>query len=141
MKTAAFIFLSILTITLVSSCGKNADNGETPTDFPGKWTLIEIYGNDHWGGPAYWKNANGDTKIEFTADGKYFRKYPTDSNYTFIGTFQKLSDSTIRITQANPVNPSHPSYTLNYSFSHGGYMIWGIFGSEALIEEKYKIDR
>jgi hypothetical protein len=140
MKTLGFVFSSILTIIIAGSCNKTVDNAAIPKGFNGKWTLVEIYGNDHWGGPAHWKTVTADTKIEFTSDGKYFKKYSTDSSYTFIGTFQVLSDSTIKITQANPVNPSYPSYTLNYTFSAGGYMTWGVFGTEALIEEKYHFD-
>jgi hypothetical protein len=102
--------------------------------------LAETYGNDHWGGAAYWKPVTVNTKIEFTPDGEYFKQYPTDNTYTFIGTYKVVSDSTIRITQANPINPSYPSYTLDYNFSAGGYMTWGIFGYEALIKEKYRLD-
>lgn len=141
MKTVVFVFSSILTIVIAGSCNKNVDNSATPTVFAGKWTLVEIFGNDYWGGPAYWKTVTANTKIEFTPDGKYFKKHSTDSTYTFIGTFRVLSDSTIQITQANPVNPSYPSYTLDYTFSARGYMTWGIFGTEALIKEKYQLDK
>ncbi len=141
IKTLGLLFSSILTVIITGSCNKAVDNSTTPTGFAGKWTLVEIYGNDYWGGPAHWKTVSTGTKIQFTSDGRYFKKYSTDSSYTFIGTFKVLSDSTIKITQANPVNPSYPSYTLNYTFSAGEYMTWGVFGTEALIEEKYLYDK
>ena len=141
MKNVILIFSSILTIMFESSCTKNVDNLTTPTNFIGKWTLTEILGNDYWGGAAYWHNVNVNIKIEFTTDGKYLKKYSSDSTFTIIGTFRKLSDSTIEITQENPANPSYPSYVLNYTFSSGGYMTWGDFGYEGIIKEKYNLNK
>ena len=132
--------MAIFIFTTFIACKKNDNTSPAPSDFVGTWTISQVFGNDYWGGAAYWKNADGKTKIKFTTDGKYFKEYSTDSTYTFIGTFQKLSDSTIQITQTNPVNPSYPSYILNYSFSIGGYMTWGNFGTEAIIKEKYKLN-
>jgi len=139
MKIVTLILSTFLIILIDCSCSKNVDN--RVTTFVGKWTLTEVYGNDYWGGPAYWKNVDDNTKIEFTTDGKYFKKYVADSTYTFIGTYQILSDSTIQFKQANPVNPSYPDYVLNYTLSKGSYMTWGIFGYEGIIKEKYKLDK
>lgn len=109
-------------------------------NFVGKWTLVETFGNDYYGGPAYWKKTNNLTKIELTMDGKYLRKQANDSNYTLIGTYRQLSDSTIQIKWANPVNPNAPDFTIKYTFSTGGNMIWGDYGFENIIKEKFKQD-
>ena len=138
MKKFIIVFLSILTIAFVSSCNKTLDNSITPTNFTGKWSLTEIFGNDSWGAPFYWKKVNSGTKIEFTKEGKYLRKDFSDGTYIFIGTFQMLSDSTIKI---NPVSPSYPGYVLNYSFSKDGYMTWETGRTESIIIEKFKLDR
>ncbi|MBY0481274.1 MAG: hypothetical protein K2Q21_07960 [Chitinophagaceae bacterium] len=128
---------AILTINHIS-CTKDIE--VAPTEFTGTWTINQVYGNDYWGGPAYWKNADSNTKLKFTTDGKYFRKYPTDSAYTLIGSYLVLSNSKIKISQINPPVPSYPTYTLDYSFDIGGFMTWGVFGTEGIIKEKFKIN-
>ena len=141
MKKFIIIFSRILTIAFVSSCNKTLDNSITPTNFTGKWSLTEIFGNDYWGGPFSWKKVNGVTEIEFTKDGKYFRKDFWDDTYIFIGTFQMLSDSTIKITPDKAMSPSYPSYIRNYSFSKDGDMTWETGRTESIIKEKFKLDR
>jgi hypothetical protein len=131
---------SILTFFTTTSCKKDIKGAPAPTAFTGKWSLVQLYGNDYWGGTSYWKTATATTKIEFTTDSRYFRKYPGESNYTLVGTFQVLTDSTIQIIQSNPPSPSYPSYILYYSFSEGGHMTWGNFGTEGVIKEKYRLD-
>ncbi|HEY8894874.1 MAG TPA: hypothetical protein VIM79_08655 [Niastella sp.] len=137
MKPVILIFTCIIVTMFGNSCSRNTD---TPGGFVGKWTLAEVYANDYWGGPLYWREAKGDVRIQFTNDGKYYRKYAKDSFYTLIGNYQKLSDSTIKITWAQPPNPDAPSYILNYTFSKGRYMTWGWFGFEGIAEEKFRLD-
>jgi hypothetical protein len=140
MKRLIIVLLGILTIFTTNSCKKDIKGATAPTAFTGKWSLVQILVNDYWGGPAYWKTANTNTKIQFTPDGKYFKKYPYDTTYALIGSFQVLSDSTIQITASNPPSPSYPSFILYYNFSEGGHMTWGNFGTGALIKEKYRLD-
>jgi hypothetical protein len=137
MKPVTFIFTCIIFTMFGNSCSKKTD---TPTGFVGKWTLAEVCANDYWGGPIYWQQAKGDVRIEFTNDGKYYRKYAEDSIYTLIGTYQKLSDSTIQITWAQPPNPGAPGYILNYTFSKGRYMTWGLLAYEGITEEKFRLN-
>ena len=139
MKTIKFI-LSVLIFTIFVACNKNNITSPAPTDFVGTWTISKIYGNDVWGGAYYWKDADGKTKIEFTTDGKYFRKYSTDSSYTLIGAYQKPTDSTIVITPVSINGASVYPYTLFYNFESGGYMTWGNFSTEVVVKEKYKKD-
>lgn len=138
MKTFVFI-AGIITMTFIGSCTKTNDNAT----FAGTWQLTDVYANDYWGGPIYWQKAKGDEKIKFTTDGKYYRKYAGDSTYTLIGNYQKLSDSTIHITWAQPPNPGAPSYTLNYtlnySLSKGRHMTWGLLAHEGVTQEKFKL--
>gem|GEM_PF-5433746 len=47
MKKIFLLISSIVTIMITSSCTKNINNNATPTNFTGKWTLTEIYGNDY----------------------------------------------------------------------------------------------
>ena len=141
MKQFLFIFLAAISIVCLNSCSKDKNDNQTPTDLVGKWTQREVYANDSWGAPFYWQQANDGTTIEFTADGKFFKKYTTDAAYTYIGTFQRLSDSTLQITLANPGNSSHPSHILAYQFSAGGYLTLGNFASEGVIKEKYHSDQ
>jgi hypothetical protein len=138
MRTITFIFISITIIMSGNSCSKKTD--DTPTNFVGNWTLAEVYGNDYWGGPLYWSEAKADTRIVFTSDGKYYRKYAKDNDYTLIGTYKKLTDSTIQITWLQPPNPSAPSYILNYNFSKGRYMTWGPLAYEGVVEEKFRLN-
>lgn len=135
----AFLFNAAIFLMLVS-CSKNHTD-DIPTDFIGTWTQTQVYGNDYWGGAAYWKNANGNTKIKFTSNGKYYVKYFSDTIYTYIGGFTKLPNNRIEIIQANPPNPSYPSYSLDYNFENNDFMIWGNFGTEGIIKEKYKLDK
>lgn len=140
MKTITPGCFVALIMLMAVSCKKNPAEKPAPTGFTGKWTLVEIYGNDMWGGPAYWKPATNARQIEFTADGKYLTKISPATSYTLAGTWLKLSDSTIQITHATPPNPSYPAYTLNYTFSSGGYMTWGTFNTESRVKEKYRLD-
>ena len=107
--------LCILTILTTNSCKKDIRSTGAPTAFTGKWSLVQIYGNDYWGGPAYWKTATATMKIEFTTGGKYLKKYAGDTTYTLIGNYQVLSDSTIQIIQSNPPNTTYPDYILYYT--------------------------
>lgn len=132
-----FIFTAaIITMMFIGSCSKKND---TPASFAGTWQLTDVYANDYWGGPIYWQKEKNDIKIKFTTDGKYYRKYAEDSTYTLIGAYQKLSDSTIQITWAQPPNPGTPSYILNYTFSKGRYMTWGLLAYEGVTEEKFML--
>lgn len=133
--------LTFLILFLFISCRKNNDKEAFLDNVVGKWTLVEIFGNDYYGGPAYWKKTNGITKIELTMDRKYYRKQSNDSNYIFMGTYRQLSDSTIQIIWANPINPNSPNFTIKYTFSEGGYMTWGDYGFEHIIKEKFKQDK
>jgi hypothetical protein len=72
---------SILTVFTTNSCKQDRNNPPTPMAFTGKWSLVQIYGNDHWGVPAYWKAATANTKIQFTPGGKYYRKYPNNTTH------------------------------------------------------------
>ena len=138
MRTVTIIYTCIAIIILGNSCSKKTD--DAPTDFVGKWTLAEVNGNDYWGGPLYWREAKGDIRVEFTADGKYYRKYAEDNNYTLIGTYQKLTDSTMQITWSQPPNSSASSYIINYTFSKGRYMTWGPLAYEGIVEEKFRLN-
>jgi len=139
MKPLILAVVSACVIFMASACSKNNVKGK-PFSFTGKWSLVEIFANDYWGGPAYWQVSKSLKKMVFTADNKYFIKLPTDSDYIFIGTYKKLSDNKIQITQANPINPASPVYVLYYTFSKGGYMTWGNFATEGVIKEKYELD-
>lgn len=110
-----------------------------PTDLVGKWNLTHIYGNDYWGGPFYWRTTSADTKIEFTADKKYYWKYSFDTTYTYIGTYVRLSDSTVEIMPVNPPNPSVTSYVLTYFFEKGGLINIGDFATEGVIRERFQL--
>src|SRR3954468_4476964 len=136
MKT--YLILVTLFLTIFISCSKNTLN-ITPSGFKGTWTLYQIYGNDYWGGRAYWKNVDPGTKIKFTADHKYYRRDFSDSAYILIGTYTQLQNGNIQITQNNPPNPSYPTYILDYVFEPKGFMTWGNFGTEGLIKEKFKL--
>ena len=138
MKT--FILIAgIITATFIGSCSK--EKGQP--GFAGIWQLTDVYANDYWGGPIYWQKAKGDVKIQFTTDGKYYRKYAENSTFTLIGTYQILSDSTIQITWAQPPNPDAPSYildyTTDYNFSKGRSFTWGLLAYEGITQEKFRL--
>jgi len=134
------MFWAVLLSLLIASCSKDNDlPAPAPTSLIGKWNLTETYGNDFWGAPLYWRSTSSDTKINFTADNKYYRQYSFDTAYTYIGTYEKLSDSTLRITWAHPPNPEAPSYTLNYLFEKGGLLTLGDYAYEGLVREKFRL--
>jgi hypothetical protein len=139
----AFLIIGTVMMLCLAACSKKQETViilPKPADIVGKWTLYQIFGNDHWGGAAYWKTANPATKFELTADVKYFRKNATQTTYTLIGTYTKLPNNKIQITWANPIQPAYPTYTLDYDFETGGFMTWGTFDTEGMIKEKFKID-
>ncbi|HWK03583.1 MAG TPA: hypothetical protein VNS58_08120 [Puia sp.] len=134
------ILLGAILVILISSCSKDNDPpAPAPTDLVGQWNLTEVYGKDFRGAPLYWRSTSADTKINFTADKKYYRKYSFDTAYTFIGTYEKLSDSTVKITVANPPNPTSPSYILRFFFEKGELLNIGHDGFEGVTRERFKL--
>lgn len=133
MRRMLLISAVILLIGSVS-CSKVS----LPQSFIGDWTIHQVYGNTSWGAPLHWMDVPPITKIRFTSNGEYFRRTGDMNNYALIGTYQILSDNKIKITWANPPNPSVPSYTLDYTFEKGGFMTWGILATEGTVQEKYK---
>ena len=81
--------------------------------------------------------------VEFTADGKYYRKGGLSDDTLYLsGNFTKQKDSSILVVPFNPLNynPSSPessNYTLYYSLETGGYLILRGFGFEGIVAEKY----
>ena len=134
------MFWAVILALLIASCSKDNDL-PAPTSLVGKWNLTETYGNDFWGAPLYWRSTSSDTKIIFTADHKYYRKNSFDTAYTYIGPYENLNDSTIRITWAHPPVPSASSYTLNYIFEKGGLLNIGNYAYEGLVRERYKLSQ
>ncbi|MDO6388763.1 hypothetical protein Q4E40_01405 [Pontibacter sp. BT731] len=135
------LLISIIALT-IASCSNNKDETPAPTDILGKWTLNQVYANDHWGGPLYWQPAKSGIEIEFTSDKKFFKKYPSDGFYSLQGSFVKLNDSTLQITRLNPADPSFPTYELSYSFETGGVLILGNrHMHEGVVKEKFKIQK
>ncbi len=126
------VIVAMITVGL-SSCTK--DSVSAPIDFTGTWTLHQTYGNDYWGGPFYWKAGDPNTKIKFTADGKYFRRDATELDFTLIGTYLLLPGSKIQITFTNPLNPSYLPKTLDNGFEMGGFMTWEYLATEGIIKE------
>ncbi len=131
------LILYIIFVATIISCTKSDSVPSTPTSFIGTWTISKTYGNDVWGAPYYWKDADGKTKIKFTTDGKYFRKYSSDNIYTLIGGFQVKSDSTITIIPDSINGNVNYPYTLYYKFEIGGFMTWGNFATEGIVKEKF----
>lgn len=134
------IFFGLILVLLIASCSKdNETPAPAPTDIVGQWNLTDVYGNDFRGTPLYWRSTSADTRIRFTADKKYYRKYSFDTVYTFIGTYDRLSDSTLRITWTNPPNPEAPSYILHYIFEKGGLLNIGNYAFEGVVRERFKL--
>ena len=132
----------LLLIGMIASCSKDNEPAPAPTNLVGTWNLTEVYGNDYWGGPLYWRSTSAETKIRFTADKKYYRKYSFDTVYTFIGTYVRLSDSTLEIIPANPPNPSPPTtYVLTYLFEKGGVINLGNYAFEGVVREKFHLSQ
>jgi hypothetical protein len=123
---------TILLILIISSCSKDP----TPTSLVGKWVQTKVYGNDYWGGPAYWKPGNLNIKVKFTSDNKYYRKEETDPDFVLNGTYTLIGNDAIEITSS--IDTSN-TYTLNYHFESGGYMVWGFFSTEDLQQEKFRL--
>ena len=114
-----------------------------PTDIIGKWKLVGICANDSWGAPTYWRDVKSNATVEFTADGKYYRKggFSDDTLY-LSGNFKKQIDSTILVVPFNPLNynPAHPessNYTLYYSLEKGDFLILRSDAFEGIVAEKY----
>lgn len=129
---------------LIASCSKENEPAiqlPAPTDIVGKWNLTQVYGNDYWGGPLSWRTTSADTKIEFTADKKYYWKYSFDTAYTYIGTYTRLSDSTLQITPIKPINPDVTAYVLTYFFEKGGLINLGDFATEGVIRERFQLSQ
>jgi hypothetical protein len=123
-------------MVILNSCSKKIENTSAPTNITGKWSVVQVNANDHWGGALYWQNVKVATKVWFSEDGKYWRKSAPDSSYTLIGTYTSVSDSTIEITEAAPVNPSAPSYTLQYFIDPEGFLILQFNQFEGIAAEK-----
>lgn len=141
MRKRYTLLLSFIALTIVA-CSNNKDEAPAPTDIVGKWTLNQVYANDHWGGPLFWQPAKFDIEIEFTSDKKFFKKHPSDGFYSLQGSFVKLNDSTLQITRLNPADPFFPTYEISYSFEAGGFLILeNSHVHEGVVKEKFKIQR
>lgn len=133
MKHVCIIIASGFLIGFISCSKKDTK----PDNFIGKWSLSEIYGNDYYGRPAYWKPANKSTRLQFTTDNKYYRKDPSDADLVLIGTYTLMDDNKIQVT---PIDTGSSAYYLSYSFQEGGYMTWGNFNTEDRVNEKFKLE-
>ena len=132
----------VLLIGMIASCSKDIEKAPAPTSMVGTWNITEVYGNDYWGGPLYWRATSADTRIRFTADQKYYRKYSFDTAFTYIGTYTRLSDSTLEIAPANPPNPYPPtSYVLTYLFEKGGFINLGNYAFEGVVRERFQLSQ
>src|SRR5688572_17426158 len=107
MNSNVILFSLLLILT---SCEKGDNlNALEISKFKGSWTIEQVYANDHWGGPLYWRSIDGEKQIKFTSD-KYYEKIMGD--YELIGTYKILSNHQIEITW----NSEYPAYQLDYSF-------------------------
>ena len=141
MHLFRMFWIALLTLG-ISACSKDNDlPAPAPTSVVGQWNLTEVYGNDFWGAPLYWRSTSADTRVWFTADKKYYRKYSFDSAYSFIGTYEKLSDSTLQITWSNPPNPAAPSYVLSFIFEKGGTLNIGKNAYEGVVRERFRLSQ
>ena len=136
MKNVIFVLFLIL---MLSSCSKK--ELDMPSRFLGKWTQTEIYGNDFWGGPSYWKSANTDIKVKFTSEARYYEKTFGSSSFMLIGTYKVLSDNKVEITLVDQTSLSHPKYTLNFNFEEDGQLTLGDFATEGVIKKKFKREK
>ena len=136
------VIFGLLLIGMIASCSKDNEPSPAPTNLVGTWNITEVYGNDYWGGPLYWRSTSADTRIRFTADKKYYRKNSFDTVFTYIGTYTRLSDSTLEIAPINPPNPSPPtSYVLTYLFEKGGTINLGNYAFEGVVRERFQLSQ
>jgi hypothetical protein len=134
MKSKLISFAFLFVAALIS-CKKPV--GETIHTPDGKWELVSMYKNDYYGGPFYWTNnsvANG-AAIEFTTDGKYYRRENNQSNFRFVGTYSLVGSNEIRIV---PFDEPGQSVNIEYSFDEEGKLVLSTGQTEGVIKEKFK---
>ena len=121
-----FLYYAFFSLAIVS-CKKKDTTIPAQSEFIGDWTISKIYGNDSYGSPAHWKEADGKTKIKFTSNGSYLRKNPNQNTFTIVGGYRITTDSTIVIIPEGINGTSKYPSTLHYKFEAGDYMTWENF--------------
>jgi len=106
-------------------------------DLNGLWTVEQVYSNDHWGGPLYWRNTDWGKQIKFTADNKYYQL--TSNDFELIGTYKIVSEKLIEITWDKPLVPQYPTYQISYGFDNSGHLTISTGTYEGVVLEKYKL--
>ena len=101
------------------------------------WTVEQVYSNDHWGGPLYWRNTDWGKQIKFTADNKYYQL--TSNDFELIGTYKIVSEKLIEITWDKPLVPQYPTYQISYGFDNSGHLTISTGTYEGVVLEKYKL--
>lgn len=104
------------------------------TAFQGTWTIEQVYANDHWGAPLYWRDTGWGKQIKFTAD-KYYEKI--DADFELIGTYRILPDGIVEFTYDTPLYPEYPTFEMHYEFDgHRLTLFKNQF--EGIVGEKYR---
>ena len=101
------------------------------------WTVEQVYSNDFWGGPLYWKNTDWEKQIKFTADSKYYQQ--TNNDLELTGTYKVVSEKLLEITWDKPLVPLSPTFQISYEFDDSGHLTISTGTTEGVVLEKYKL--
>ncbi len=127
-----------MVFVLLASCAKEEDMTlKLAPGLEGTWELKMKLRNDYWGGPLYWRDAQSDRRVMFTADGKYYEKQNSKSSFTLVGSYEIISENELEIIWAQPDLPQYPSFTLRHSFESGNLLVLENNQSEGVVGEKY----
>jgi hypothetical protein len=108
-------------------------------DVKGVWTVEQVYSNDYWGGPLYWRNTDWGKQIKFTPDLKYYQR--TNGDFELIGSYKIVSEKNLEITWDKPLDPQHPTYQINYEFDNSDHLTISTGTYEGVVLEKYKLSQ
>lgn len=138
MKSSRILMLMVLVFSSVS-CAKSDDmRPASANGIEGEWIISQVLSNERWGGVFEWKTYDEDVKVRFTPDGKYFRKFAGEQQFTLIGKYQIVSDQEIEISAADPADTLFSKYRLPYEFGSEGHLILGTGRTETIIKEKFR---
>jgi hypothetical protein len=135
MKVKIYICGLIFILSLASCQDEENIDIAKILELKGIWKIEQVYANDHWGGPLYWRTTDWEKQIKFTSNS-YYEKITGD--FELIGTYRIISDGQIEITWDKPIVTEYPKYRLDYSFDTDGRLTLFKNQYEGVVGEKYE---
>jgi len=117
-------FYTLLLIAFIASCTETADKERNINGLAGTWRLRQVYLNDHWGGPLYWKDTAG-SDMKLTKDQYFIQN--DDKTFELAGTYIVNND----VIQITPLKTAADTSKIIYTY---------LFDDNRLIFQKNQLE-